>query len=321
MTATTRAAVITAFGTPDVFDVAELPVAETGPGQVRIRVTHSAVNPVDLGTREGRIVPAVDARFPMVLGWDAEGIIDQVGEGVTDLRAGDRVFAVVTQVATQAGTHADYIVTARTYVTAAPAGFAPGRAAALGLAGITAYQAVDALDLQPGQKILINNPVGFVGGLATRIAKSRGATVVGVTTADLAERATAAGVDDLVIADRTADVPLTERAVDAALDLTGGARAHRAFAAVRDHGRYATVIPEWWIGGGVYTPARGITPVVVENDPNPADLRAVSELAEAGTLSVDIADTFPLTAVGDAHRRLAASRVFGKIIIDHEQDV
>ncbi|MGN9811379.1 NADP-dependent oxidoreductase [Micromonospora sp. BQ11] len=321
MNATTRAAVVTAFGAPDVFDLAALPVAEAGPGQVRIRVTHSAVNPVDLGTREGRIVPAAHARFPMVLGWDAEGIIDQVGDGVTDLRPGDRVFACVPQPATQAGTHADLIVTARTYVTAAPAGFTDGRAAALGLAGITAYQAIGALDVQAGQKVLINNPVGFVGGLATQIAKARGATVVGVTTEDLAERATAMGVDGLIIAERGADAPLNERDVDAALDLAGGARAHRTFAAVRDNGRYATVLPEWWIGGGVYTPARGITPVLVENDPNPADLRAITVLAEAGTLSVDIADTYPLAAVGDAHRKLAGSRVFGKIIIDHEQDV
>lgn len=327
-TTSTRAAVITRFGGTDVFDIAELTVPDAGLGQVRIRVAHSAVNPIDLGTREGRIVPPDQARFPMVLGWDADGVIEQVGPGVERLAPGDHVYVCTQQPVTQAGTHADLIVVDADSVAPAPTGDAGvgGRAAALGLAGITAYQAVEALGVAAGQTVLVNNPVGFIGSLAVQIVKARGATVVGTVADELAGRAAATGTDHVVTTgpvtgDRVGQtVPVRVRqlvpgGVDAALDLVGGVSAQRTFATVRDGGRYATVLPEWWIGGGVYEPARGITPVVVENDPNWRDLTALADLASRGLLRVEIARTFGLDELGKVHDILAGTGVLGKIII------
>lgn len=317
---TTRAAFIRGFGTPAVFAVGEFAVDEPGPGQVRVKVAYSAVNPVDLGIRAGRVLGEDQARFPMVLGWDAEGTVEALGPDVTGLTVGESVFACTQQPATQVGTHADLVVLDQDQVAPAPAGWGAGKAAALGLSGITAYQAVAALQLQPGQRLLVNNPVGFVGQLAVQIAKAQGLRVLATVAPEHAARAGANGAEQVLDAGEGAEERVLQAVpggVDGALDLLGGPAALRAFAAVRDGGRYVTVIPEWWIGGGQYQPARGITPVVVENNPNRQDLEALAELAAAGHLHFDIAGTYSLDTLGDAHQALARSGVLGKIVVKH----
>lgn len=314
MSTTARAAVITAFGDPDVFSLTDVAVADPAPGQLRVRVSHSAVNPIDLGTRQGRTVPVGQARFPMVLGWDAVGTIEAVGEGITDLVLGDRVLVCVRQAATQAGTHADLIVVDRDSAALAPSTVPGGAAAALGLAGITALQAVRALDLSSGDTVLINNAVGFVGRLAAEIAGSQGADVIGIAPTSLAAHAPA-GVR--IVEDASQVRAQAGVGVGAALDLVGGTAAQDAFAAVEDGGRYASVIPLWWKPGGPASSSRGISPVAVENAPNPADLAVLAALADAGQLTLTVAATFTLDQLAAAHRTLAEPGVLGKILIRH----
>lgn len=280
-----------------------------------MQVHYSAVNPVDLGTRAGRTVPPEAAQFPMVLGWDAYGTVEAVGEDVTDLSAGDGVIVCVQQPATQQGTHADRLVVDRNNTALAPAGWDDGRATGLGLSGITALQAVDALHLQPGDTLLVNNPAGFVGGLAAQIAAAQGATVIGVAPPDVQAHAPAQGTRLFAALD---DVRQAHpNGVTAALDLVGGTVAQQTFALVRADGRYATIIPHWWKPGGPYTPARGITPVVVENHPNARDLARLADLAAHGHLTVESAARYALTDLARAHDLLAGSGVFGKVVIRH----
>jgi NADPH:quinone reductase len=163
-------------------------------------------------------------------------------------------------------------------------------AAATPLAGITALNAVEALGLAPGSRIHVNNPLGAVGRFAIQIAKALGL-----------------------------DVAHSPKAgeVDGAVDVRGGASAWETFRTVRDGGAYTTVIPEWWKPGGVYAPARGITPLVVENAPTRSDLARLAAWLAVGNLSPQIEAVLPLADGAEAHRRLEAPGLTRKIILDH----
>src|SRR3954452_18917553 len=93
----THAAVIDAFGGPEQLRPREIPISAPAAGQLQIEVAAAAVNPVDLSTRDGRNIPAADARFPMVIGWDAAGTVVAIGDGVEDWRVGERVAAMLFQ--------------------------------------------------------------------------------------------------------------------------------------------------------------------------------------------------------------------------------
>jgi NADPH:quinone reductase len=279
---TMRAAAVREFGPPDNLTILTLPVREPGPGEVLIRVAAAAVNPADLGMRDGSYRWHEPVRFPLVPGYDVAGIVE---EGTPDLPAGTSVIAMTAHSHTQAGGYAEYVTLPEAFAAPAPAGLDWAQAASIPLAGLTAAQAIAALHLTEGQRLLVNGPFGAVGGFAAQLAARQGARLV------------------------------TEGPADAALDVIGGAAARKAFAAVRDGGRYLTVVPEFWVPGGQFRPARGIEPVVLRAKPDGKQLAELSELAASGELATRIAAELPLAQAAEAHRRLAARGTGGKLIL------
>ena len=285
-----RALLFNRYGAPDVLELAELPTPEAKAGEVLVRLHFSAVNPVDAGVRAGRILPDEPERFPMMLGWDGAGLVEAVERDVTGLRPGDRVMAISAPLASGIGLHAEYAALPLEQVVALSGNVSLKEAAATPLAGITALNAVEALGLAPGSRVHINNPLGAVGRFAIQIAKALQLDVVALPTAG---------------------------EVDGAVDVRGGPSAWETFKTVRDGGAYATVIPEWWKPGGVYAPARGITPLVVENAPTRSDLARLAVWLAAGNLSPQIEAVLPLADGAEAHRRLEVPGLTRKIILDH----
>lgn len=285
-----RALILNSYGPPDVLHVADRPAPEAGPGQVLVRLLFSGVNPIDAGVRAGKVLPDEAGRFPMVLGWDGAGTIEAVGEGVMDLVAGDRVMAISKQPSSGVGLHAEVAVLPVEQVVRIGEDVALEAAAATPLAAITALNVIEALGLAAGARIYVNNPDGAVGRFAVQIARLLGFEVV-----------------------HTA-IP---GGLDGAVDVRGSEAAHAAFAAVRDDGAYATVIPEWWRPGGVYAPARGITPVVVENAPTRADLARLADWLTDGRIAPEIEALLPLGNGAEAHRRLEAPGITRKLVLDH----
>src|SRR5579884_1158854 len=306
---TMRAAAIDAFGGPEKLRVQELPLPTPGPEQVRIRMAAAAVNPADIGMVEGRYRWREPVRFPLVPGYDVAGSIDAVGESVTRFHVGDQVIATSQHSHTQAGTYAEYVVLPEKYLALAPARIDATVAAALPLAGLTALQALEALALTAGQTLLINNPFGAVGNFAMQLAAQRGLTILAPTYEHDADLARVQGA--AIILDRERDLAeQAQRAIpgglDAALDVVGGRVAMSAFNAIRDGGRYATVVPEWWIPGGQFTPKRGITPYMVAIRSDAAQLAELSSLMAAGRLTARVAKILPLEQAEEAHRLLQA---------------
>jgi NADPH:quinone reductase-like Zn-dependent oxidoreductase len=253
---------------------------------VLVRLQFSAVNPVDAGVRAGRILPDEPERFPMMLGWDGAGLVEAVDRDVTGLRSRDRVMAISVPLTSGIGLHAEYAALPLEQVVALSGNVSLKEAAATPLAGITALNAVEALGLAPGSRVHVNNPLGAVGRFAIQIAKALGLDVVDLPTAG---------------------------EVDGAVDVRGGPSAWETFKTVRDGGAYATVIPEWWKPGGVYAPARGITPFA----PTRSDLARLAAWLAAGNLSPQIEVVLPLADGAVAHRRLEVPGLTRKIILDH----
>jgi len=261
-----------------------LPVKEPGDGEVLIKVMAAAVNPADLGMVAGHYRWYDELRLPLVPGYDVAGmVVDGAWE------SGAAVIASTGHSRTQVGGYAEYVTLPASYLAPAPANLDWAEAATIPLAGITAHQVLELLDLRPGQTLLVNGPRGAIGRFAVELARRSGVTVVEPTPVD--------------------------QEVDAALDVVGGARARQAFAAVRDGGAYVTTVPEFWVPGGQFTADRGITPQIVRAEPGGARLTTLSRAAEAGDLTASVGKTLPLDQAQEALDLLAARSVRGKLVL------
>ncbi|MFF0771467.1 NADP-dependent oxidoreductase [Nonomuraea wenchangensis] len=308
-----RAVVIRAFGGPEVLQIADVPMPIAGEGQVRIRVEAATVNPVDLATRSGALTEAglLPVRDLIGIGWDVAGTVDQTGPGVTGLRRGDRVIGLSDRLDVPLGAQAEYVVLDADAVAAAPAGVSAVQAATLPLNGLTAAQALDGLDLEHGQTLLVTGAAGAVGGFAVQLAAARGLRVIAV-----------AGADDEPLVRRLGAelfVPRTARLGEAVRRLVpGGAHAAldaavvgvAALDAVRSGGAFAALV-----AGGAPLPLRGIRVFHHWIRADGARLSGLAALVEAGSLTLRVAESRPLDQVADAHRRLAAGGLRGRLVL------
>ena len=158
----------------------DLPEPTAGAGEVLVRVRASSVNPVDNGIAAGMVKDMVPHEFPVTLGRDFAGIVEQVGADVTAVSAGDEVFGFVPAMGptVHAGSWAESIVVRPSILTKKPDGVDTATAGAVPLAAATAILCVDALDLSPGETVLIVGATGGVGSVAVQLAAAAGATVL-----------------------------------------------------------------------------------------------------------------------------------------------
>jgi len=187
-----QAVVVERHGGPEVLQLRRLPVPEPGPGEVRVKLEAIGVNYIDVYHRTG-LYPLP---LPFTPGMEGAGIVDALGEGVTEPKVGTRV-----AYAMQRGSYAEYHVVPADRVVPVPEGVSAKQAAALMLQGMTAhYLACSTFPLQPGQQALVHAAAGGVGLLLVQIAKMRGATVYGtVSTEEKARLAKEAGADEVIL--------------------------------------------------------------------------------------------------------------------------
>lgn len=307
-----KAVGVTDFGGPEALHVLDLPVPETGPGEIRIRVTAAAVNAVDSLIRRGQAV-APTARPPHVPGMDAAGVVDQIGEGVAiDLRVGDRVIAIVVPSETH-GAYAEYVTVPADSAVRAPAGTTDAQAACLPMNGLTARLALDTLGLAPGQVIAVTGAAGAVGGYVVQLAKADGLRVV----ADAGPR------DEALVKELGADVVVprgpgyAQRVRDHEPSGVRGlvdaaSLGELALPAVRDGG---TVVSLRGLDG---VRERGVVvkPIVVFGYAREwAKLDRLRRQVEKGELTLRVAQVLPAEQAQQAHRSLDAGGVRGRLVL------
>lgn len=304
------------FGGPEVLRVFDVPEPTPEVGEVRIRVHAAAVNPTDTGLRAG----ATRARFegrpgPYVPGMDAAGVVDAIGPGTdTSLRIGDPVVALVLPYGPRGGAYAEQVVVPAESVVHAPKGADLPHASTLLMNALTARLALDDLAIPPGGTVAVTGAAGALGGFSIQLAKADGLVVV--ADASQADEALVSGFGADEVVHRGDDVASRIRAVaPAGVDgVVDGALLHeRVLPAVRDGGGIAVV--RGWEGPS----ERGITihPIWVRRAATgTARLTALRDQAEAGTITMRVAQVLPADQAAEAHRRLAAGGVRGRLVLD-----
>ncbi|WP_151526743.1 NADP-dependent oxidoreductase [Serinicoccus kebangsaanensis] len=304
-----RAASYDTFGGADVLTVGERPDPPVGPDTVLIRARATSVNPVDWKIREGYLQGAYPHHLPIIPGWDVAGVVEAVGPSVrTGLQVGDEVWGYVRRDDVSHGTAAELVPAPERTVARKPAGLSFEEAAAIPLAGLTAYQALtEALQVREGERVLVHAASGGVGHLAVQIAAALGAEVIGTASPTHHELVRSLGATQVI--DHHAG-PVSEQLdgrVDAVLDLVGGDALADAAAQVQDPARVASVIDAAAVAelGGRYVFVR----------PDREHLDALAALVGQGSLRVNLACTFDLADIAEAHRLSEQGSPGGKIAV------
>lgn len=297
-----------AFGGPEKQEFIERPVPAPGPGEVAVGVSVAGVNPIDHHLRSGHVTDLNGhVPFPQVLGIEAAGTVTAVGVDVTDLAVGDRVFGLAL---TGAGTYTTDTVLAAAATGRTPDALSDAWAATIPVAGTTALDALDQLDLPAGATLLVNGVGGGVGLGVAQLARARGITVVGTagpSKADLVAAVGATYVDYTAgeVVGRLRD--LVPHGVDGIVDLVGGRHLR-----------------------GVAVLAKEPATVVAVNDPSVTEiggrpverhldrptLERVAGLMVQGRLDPTISGTFPLRRAGEALALVEGGHARGKLVID-----
>jgi NADPH:quinone reductase-like Zn-dependent oxidoreductase len=299
-----------ALGGPEVLELVDAPRPDPAPTEVLVRVHAAGVNPVDWKTRARG---AFLREPPFTVGWDIAGVVEQVGGGVTRFVEGDRVFGM-PRFPREAGAYAEYVTSPSRQLARTPDALSDVEAAALPLAGLTAWQAlVETADVRPGQRVLVLGAAGGVGHLAVQVAKAHGAYVIGTASAPKHAFLAELGADEAV--DYTSEpVEDAVSGVDVAVDVVGSDETGRAIACVRDGALFVAIA-----SGGLdaLREAAGdrvrVTSMLVE--PDRMGLEAIAALVDSGALRPHVSQTFPLEDAARAHEASEAGRTQGKIVL------
>jgi NADPH:quinone reductase-like Zn-dependent oxidoreductase len=303
-----RAVRFDSYGDIDVLNVVDVERPVPGPGEVLVRVKAAGINPGEASIRKGLMHERFPARFPSGEGSDLAGVVDEVGPGVEAFAVGNEVIGWTDQRAS----HAEFVIVPVDQLTPKPSGVSWEAAGALFVAGATAYAAVRAVALSPGETVVVSGAAGGVGSLTVQLAARTGAKVIGLASERNHEWLRAHGVVPVAYGDGVAD-RIREAAggsVDAFIDTFGGGYVQMA---VEELGvapeRIDTIID--WAAVEKYG-------VKVEGSAAGASAEVLAELADLidrGELEVPIARTYPLEDVRDAYRELEQRHTRGKIVL------
>jgi NADPH:quinone reductase-like Zn-dependent oxidoreductase len=309
-----RAIAVRQWGGRDALELMDLAPPPVAPDGVLLRIRAAGVNPVDAKVREGALAGAFPSHFPVIIGWDAAGVVEAVGPAVTWFKPGDAAYGYCRRHELEFGTYAEFVTVPEGYLAHMPRELSFDEAAAMPLAGLTAHQALEIVGLRGGETLLLTGGAGGVGHLAIQLAVARGATVIATASPANHDFVRSLGAEPLDY--RDPDLPARVRArtdghgADAAFDLFGGEGREQAFEALRLGGRLVSVAsppPE---------PREGAEVHYAFVRPSGYDLgEHITPLVHDGRLRPRLAATFPLEAAAAAHERLEGGHVAGKIVL------
>jgi NADPH:quinone reductase-like Zn-dependent oxidoreductase len=308
-----RAIGVNRWGGRDALELLDVEPPPVAPDGVLLRVRAAGVNPVDYKVREGKLAGGFPYHFPVILGWDAAGVVEEVGPAVTWFKPGDRAYGYCRRHELEYGTYAELVTVPEGYLAHMPEGLSFEEAAALPLATLTAHQSLERLGVRAGEVLFLTGGAGGVGHIAVQLARARGAKVVATGSPPSHEFLREFGAEPV---DYDApDVPAQVRGhnhgggADAAFDLFGGDGLEQAFASLRPGGRLVSIAQPpgerkhldtgyIFVRPSGYDLGEHITPLVHED-----------------ALRPHIAGTFPLERAADAHAQLEEGHVHGKLVL------
>lgn len=310
-----KAMAIEEFGGPDRIRLMDLPKPVLGPDYVLIKVAAAGVNPVDWKVREGNLASRFPHHFPLILGWDVAGTVEDAGPAVTTFAPGDEVVAYARKSCVEFGTYAEYVTVAEDSVARAPSKVSLAAAAALPLAGLTAWQTVTALGVASGERVLVHGGSGGVGSFAVQLLAGLGAEVLATASSANHDFLRSLGAKPI---DYSGDLKeqvrsLAPEGVDAVLDINGGPPAVEAsLPLIRDGGRVTSIRKPPSFDND--SRARGLWGRYVFVRPSGAQLAELVGKVDSGDLVIHLERTYPLHRAAEAQEMLRGSgSVRGKL--------
>jgi NADPH:quinone reductase-like Zn-dependent oxidoreductase len=320
-----KAVRINEFGGPEVMKLEDVAIPVPAPDEILVKVYASGVNPTDWGIRSGgnaMLKPYLT--LPMTLGWDAAGIVEEVGSEVTTLKNGDAVYGIPNFPGD--GSYAEYCTAKASQFALKPKSIGYNEAAGVPLAGLTAWTAIFKHGkLQQGQRILIQGATGGVGSFAVQFAKAKGAYVIGMTSASNLDYLKQLGADEVIdyksqkFEDLLQDVDL----VFEASPLRDNLERLKSVSVLKDGGTLVSVNIDLPFNEEVQSAlakkqAQG---ELSANQPKQEYLAEIAQLIDAGKVTVFISKVFPLEKVAEAHLESETWHVRGKLVLEVRKEV
>lgn len=301
------------YGNREELVAKELARPEPAADEILIEIKAAAVNPIDWKLREGYLTEKIKLEFPIVLGWDAAGIVSKTGHQVEKFQVGDRVF--VRPELTNRGTYAEYTTAKADLAALIPDKIDFQTAAAVPLAGLTAYQALlDVGQLKASEKVLIHAGAGGVGSFAIQIAKNLGAKVATTASSRNIDFLKELGADK-VINYQTTDFSKELDDYDLVIDTMGGKIQENSFSVLKRGGRLVSIVQK---PDDKKAKSLGIKADLHWLIPDGNELSILAEMMQKKALKPIVGKTFPFSESGlkSAHQLSESHHAKGKIIIN-----
>jgi NADPH:quinone reductase-like Zn-dependent oxidoreductase len=296
------------YGDVDVLKVVEVARPVPGPGQVLVRVKAAGINPGEASVRKGLMHSLWPATFPSGQGSDLAGVVDELGPDVTQFAVGDDVLGFVDTRSSQA----ELVVVDVEHLVARPGNVPWDAAGSLFVVGTTAYAATRAVNLVPGDTVVVSGAAGGVGSLVVQLAVNARATVIGLASEGHHGWLTSRGVIPVVYGDGAAErIRKTSNGrIDAFVDTFGGGYVEIAIGLGVAPDRIDTII-DWQAARQFGTKTDGTAAAATAEV-----LAELAGLIASGRLEVPISKAYPLAEVRDAYRDLEQRHTLGKIVLE-----
>ena len=326
-----KAKVINCFGDHSVFESAEIIKPRIKPGHVLIRVKATSVNPVDYKLRAGNF-PQITPEFPAILHGDIAGIVEEVGDGVTEFKIGDEVYGCAGGVKGESGALAEFMLVDAKLIAIKPKSLSMAESAALPLVTITAWEALfEKIKISSGQKILVHGGTGGVGHIAIQLAKWAGADVYAtVSSSEKAVLAKSLGAIEAInyrneSVKNYVDRITNGKGFDIVFDTVGGENIDKSFRAVAQYGNVITIQALSTHDLSLLHSKSSSLHVVfmllpllcnIQRERHGAILKRIASLVDKGALKPFIdSQQFSFEDVGKAHAYLESGKALGKVVI------
>jgi NADPH2:quinone reductase len=311
-----RAVTIESFGGPERLRLADVPRPRPARDEVLVRTVAAGVNPVDWKIREGFLADRLPHAFPLVLGWDVAGVVEEIGEATSRFRKGDRVWAYARKPTVQWGTYAEFVAVREDHAALMPTRLLFEEAAAVPLAALTAYQALFGRGrVESGTSVLIHAAAGGVGHFAVQLAAAAGARVYGTASSAnhpfILELGAIGAIDYTREDFRDGVRRMCAEGVDVVLDAVGGDTRQRSYDIMKKGARLISIVGE---PDAADAARRGLRAEWLFVEPNGGQLSLLAREADRGRLRAR-SRIFPLAEAARAHADSQAGHVCGKLVL------
>jgi NADPH:quinone reductase-like Zn-dependent oxidoreductase len=297
------------YGGPEVLVIGQVPRPAPNADQVLIRLKAAGVNPADWKNRAGLFKQFMLQQFPWTPGLEGSGIVEEVGENVTDFKKGDEVYGIV------AGGYAEYALAKANEIQPKPTSLTFEEAASLPVGVLTAWGAIETAKVEAGQRVLVHGAAGGVGAYAVQLARWKGAHVTGTASAGNLELAKSLGAENVIDYNATRFETVVKD-LDAIIDTVGGDLPERSFRVLRPGGIFVTVAAQLAEDAGK---TQNIKAMRAGRAPAES-LKQISELVEAKQLKPVTGAVFPLSEARQAQALSQTGHGRGRILLQIGND-